>query len=210
MTLPSLEKAEQLLLDAESRNPGPWVQHSRNTALAAKLISEYHPSLDPHRSNILGLLHDIGRREGVTHMRHIIDGYKFLSGLGYEAAARISLTHSFPIADIDVYFGEKDCGLNDIDFLISFLSDVHFNEYDRLIQLCDAVSLPSGFCLMEKRLVDVVLRLGINDLTIKGWKARFQIINEFESVLGRSIYSILPGIIEGTFGNSINNSVIAS
>ena len=68
-----------------------------------------------------------------------------------------------------------------------------------MIQLCDTIALPTGLCLLEKRLVDVVMRLGINKLTLQGWEARFKIKDELESELGRSIYSILPGIIEGTF-----------
>jgi HD superfamily phosphohydrolase YqeK len=181
-------------------NPGPWVQHSRNVALAAQLIAERHPRLDPETAYLLGLLHDIGRREGRYHIRHLIDGYRFLADLGYVDAARISLTHSFPIPDIRVYMGERDCTVEELNFLEEFITTVEFTEYDRLIQLCDAIAPASGFCLMEKRIVDVALRLGINELTLAGWEARFKIMAEFEAVIGASIYTILPGIIEGTFG----------
>ena len=34
---------------------------------------------------------------------------------------------------------------------------------------------------MEKRIVDVALRLGINELTLAGWEARFKIKAEFEA-----------------------------
>ena len=67
---------------------------------------------------VMGLLHDIGRREGVTSIRHIFDGY---------------------------------------------------DGYDRLIRLCDAISLPDGACIMEKRLVDVALRHGLPEFTLKKW-----------------------------------------
>ena len=77
------------------------------------------------------------------------------------------------------------------------------NEYDRLIQLCDTISMPEGFCLMEKRIVDVALRLGVNELTLAGWEARFKIKAEIEAVIGQSIYRILPGIVEGTFGENV-------
>ncbi len=66
MTIPTLTQAQTLLAEAETRNPGPWVAHSINVARAAQLIAERHPDLDPDRAYILGLLHDIGRREGVT------------------------------------------------------------------------------------------------------------------------------------------------
>ena len=206
MSTPPRDIGEQLLAEAAERNPGPWVAHSKNVALAAKLIAEHHPRLDPESAYVLGLLHDIGRREGRSHIRHLVDGYRFLSGLGYEQAARISLTHSFPTPDIRVYVGERDCSPPDLAFLEQFIAMVEFDEYDRLIQLCDAIALPEGFCLMEKRIVDVALRLGINALTLAGWEARFQIKAEIEAAIGGSIYSLLPGIIEGTFGVEITPS----
>lgn len=205
MKIPSIEEAEGYLSDAAVANPGSWVQHSRNVAMAAKLIAERIPDLDPAVSYVLGLLHDIGRREGRTNIRHLIDGYRFLSELGYEDAGRISLTHSFPIADLEAFMGERDCSPADLQFLEDFISSVEFNKYDRLIQLCDAIAPPSGCCLMEKRMVDVALRLGINEITLSGWEARFRIMTEFEDEIGQSIYSILPGIIEGTFGEKFSS-----
>lgn len=69
-----------------------------------------------------------------------------------------------------------------------------------LIQLCDALALPGGFCLIEKRLVDVALRHGTNPYTIPKWKAFLEIQREFEETIGGSIYALLPGVIENTFG----------
>jgi len=205
MTLPSLNIAENILLEAQQLNPSPWVQHSKYVAQAAKLIAERHPRLDPEAANILGLLHDIGRREGPSHIRHLIDGFRYLTGLGYEEAGRISLTHSFPIPDLRVYMGEWDCVPEDLKFLDEFVRHVQFSEYDRLIQLCDGIALPTGFCLMEKRIVDVALRYGVNEMSAKGWEARFKIKAEFEAAIGISIYRILPKIVEGTFGEDICN-----
>ena len=205
MKIPTLEFAEQMLAEAAQRNPGPWVQHSRNVALGAKLIAARHPRLDPETAYILGLLHDIGRREGPSHIRHLIDGYRYLAGMGYEDAGRISLTHSFPIADLRAYFGERDCCTEDLQFLEAYITTTQFSEYDRLIQLCDTISMPEGFCLIEKRLVDVALRYGVNEMTVKGWEARFKIKAEFESAIGQSIYRILPGIVEGTFGANLES-----
>jgi hypothetical protein len=203
MNIPSPKEAERFLAEAESANPGPWVQHSKNVALAAQLIAERHPRLDPGVGYILGLLHDIGRRAGRTHIRHLIDGYRFLSDHGYEDAARISLTHSFPIPELQVYMGEHDCNQEGLLFLEDFLASINFNEYDRLIQLCDSIAPPEGFCLMEKRMVDVAMRYGINEFTAQGWQARFEIKAEFETAIGISIYQILPGVVEGTFGSDL-------
>jgi hypothetical protein len=60
--------------------------------------------------------------------------------------------------------------------------------------------LPGGPELMEKRLLDVSLRHGFNKFTIRKWKAFFDIRAEFETVIGTSIYQLLPGVVENTFG----------
>ena len=52
---------------------------------------------------------------------------------------------------------------------------------------------------MEKRLVDVVLRYGFNDYTVEKWNAFFNIHAEFEDLLGCSIYSLLPGVVENSY-----------
>jgi hypothetical protein len=63
------------------------------------------------------------------------------------------------------------------------------------------VCLPDGFCLMEKRLLDVVLRYGFNEYTLPKWKAFFEIKAAFEREIGASIYDLLPGVVETTFKN---------
>lgn len=66
--------------------------------------------------------------------------------------------------------------------------------------LCDAVSLANGYCLMEKRLVDVALRRGTNSYSVARWRVFFDIQQEIEAAIGRSIYQVLPGVVETTFG----------
>ena len=85
-------------------------------------------------------------------------------------------------------------------FLETFLAGIEFDLYDRLIQLCDAIALPTGFCLMEKRLIDVAMRHGVNDRSIERWQAFLGIQKDFEAVIGCSIYTLLPGVVDNTFG----------
>ncbi len=203
LSIPSRAESEALLEEAEKFNPGPWVAHSLHVAEAAAAIAGCHPEMDAETAYALGCLHDIGRRAGVTGMRHALDGYQYLMSLGYEQAARISLTHSYPIknaaAGADLWDGSDE----EFQFVQGYLDQIDYDRYDRLIQLCDSLALPAGFCLMEKRLVDVVLRYGTNPLTIPKWKAYFAIRDEFEHEIGRSIYNLLPGVIENTFSSSV-------
>ena len=48
----------------------------------------------------------------------------------------------------------------------AYLSRRGMIECDRLVQLCDALCLPAGFCLMEKRPVDVAVRYGVHPHTV--------------------------------------------
>jgi hypothetical protein len=200
LLIPSLEVAQELLAEGERLNPGPWVQHSIHVAGAARAIAQHHPDLDPQAAAILGLLHDIGRRVGKTEMRHILDGYTYLHQHGYEDAAQISLTHSFPRKDARVASAKWDCSEDEYRFVVDYLSAVEYSTYDELIQLCDCLALPTGPCLLEKRLVDVVLRYGTNEFTLSKWKAYFVLKEKFDLAIGKSIYTVLPGVVENTFG----------
>lgn len=204
LKIPTLITAKHMVAEAERINPGPWVQHSENVAQAAEIIASWHPALDPSTAYILGYLHDIGRRAGVTDMRHTLDGYLYLMEQGYDDAARICLTHSFPLQDIAAGSGEWDCTSEEYALIKDYLISIEYTAYDRLIQLCDALALPTGFCLIEKRLVDVALRRGVNGLTVKKWQAYLSLQKEFEQAIGQSIYAALPGVIETTFGTQIS------
>lgn len=199
--IPSQDEAFRMMSEAEIRNPGPWVEHSRYVAQAAKLIASCHRDLDPPTAYILGYLHDIGRQEGVTDMRHVLDGYTYLHDRGFIGAAQICMTHSFPIKTIHAGSGKWDCTPEELVFIEDYLLKVEYTAYDRLIQLCDSVVSPTGYCLMEKRLVDVILRHGVNDYTMLKWKAFYEIKEEFERAIGKSIYAILPGVVANTFGD---------
>jgi len=200
MRTPDRPQAEALLREAGALNPGPWVEHSRRVAEAAQRIAAHLPPLDSANAYVLGLLHDIGRRAGVTGMRHVLDGYRYLTALGYEDAARISMTHSFPNRDIHEIFGEWDCTSEELAFIGDYLAQVAYTDYDRLIQLCDTLAMADGFVLMEKRMLDVAFRYGINAHSLPKWQTKFGIKADFERRMGRSVYALLPGIVETTFG----------
>lgn len=200
MNIPTHQQAEDYLSGADVLNPGPWVDHSIQTAQAAQRIAAAHPDLDPERAYILGLLHDIGRREGVHGMRHVVDGYNFLISEGYPDAARICMTHSYPIPDVDAGSSAWDGTPEERQLVANFLAKIEYTSYDWLIQLCDALCLPGGPVLMDKRLLDVTLRYGPNEFTTRKWQAFFDIQAEFEYAIGGSIYSLLPGVVENTFG----------
>lgn len=160
--------------------------------------------MDPESAYVVGLLHDIGRYKGLTWMRHTIDGYRFLRERGFDDAARVALSHAFVLKDVREYMGKVDCGTDEVRFIESYLRSTEYDDYDLLIQLCDAMVLPEGPCLLEKRVVDVALRNGINDLTADNWRRRLEIKDYFDSKMGRSVYFLFADtIVDVTFGGAL-------
>lgn len=191
MKVPSVVQAEKLLSEAEKLNSGLWIAHNRTAGFCARAIAEKCDNLNPEYAYVLGLLHDIGRREGVTDMKHIIDGCRFMLSKGYDDSARICLTHSFPYKNINSYNGKNDCSEEETEFIQTFLENTGYDDYDRLIQLCDAISFPDGATFLEKRLVNVVMRRGFNDYTVQKWKAFFELKEYFDNKTQTDIYKIL-------------------
>lgn len=191
--------AEQALQQAQRENPGPWADHSRYVAIACRHIAARLPHLDGEKAYFYGLLHDIGRREGVSSERHLLDGYRYCMTRGWEKAAQICITHAFMVQDISTSIGVFDMPPEDKEFMADFLQKAAYDDYDRLVQLCDALALPTGFCLLEKRFVDVAVRYGVGPATVQRWKAVFAIKEAFEKQMGCSIYDCLPGVKENTF-----------
>ncbi len=157
---PTRENAERILEEAGKLNNGAWISHSRVAARCAEAIALKCGDLDSEKAYVLGLLHDIGRRFGVSHFRHVYDGYTYLTKLGYPAAAKICLTHSFPNRDIKDYIGNIDVSEEQYEYIKDMLSNVRYDDYDRLIQLCDAISMPFGAVSVEQRMNDVKGRYG--------------------------------------------------
>lgn len=195
----NLQTAEEALAYAESQNPGPWVAHSRYVAMACRNIAAGCEDMDAERAYLYGLLHDIGRYAGVTSERHLIDGYRFCQSRGWDKAAQICITHAYMIQDIETSIGTFDMPAADREFIRTFLAEVRYDDYDRLVQLSDALALPSGFCLLEKRFVDVALRYGIHPHTADRWKKTLEIKTHFDDKTGGSVYRLLPGVTENTF-----------
>ena len=197
----TVEQASFELKTAVQMNPGKWEQHSLVSADNARRIAEHVPGMDPEKAYIMGLLHDIGRRAGVTGMLHLIDGYDYMMSLNQPEIAVICLTHSFAAKNIEYFEGKHDCTAEQKAFIRDFLDHHEYDDYDKLIQLCDAVSLPEGACLMEKRFMDVALRYGVRDYTPQRWRAYLELKKHFDALCGCDIYTLLPNVFENSMTN---------
>ena len=135
------QTAEIELERAARLNPGKWAEHSRFVALACKNIAAQCQDLSPDQAYCFGLLHDIGRYAGVTSEKHLIDGYRFCMERGWEKAAQICISHAFMIQDIKTSIGIFDISHEEYLFMEDFIKNAVYDDYDRLVQLCDALAL---------------------------------------------------------------------
>ncbi|MFF2752895.1 HD domain-containing protein [Psychrobacillus sp. NPDC058041] len=194
--------ARELLETANQLNPGPWYKHSLNVANAAEYIviemTKKGLHLDCDIAYNAGILHDIGRYKGFTKsVIHSYDGYKFMDELGYQGNAIVCVTHSFPNENKDIetaadwtivppYMKEK---------LVEVLKvNSNYDWYNKVITLCDALADENGFTTLEKRFISVGLRHGTDSNTAIRWKGFYEIKEEIEILIGKSIYELLPGI----------------
>lgn len=81
----------------------------------------------------------------------------------------------------------------------NFINKTEYDDYDKLIQLCDALSLPSGACIIEKRIVDVALRIGLPDFTLIKWRGFLSLKKYFDEKCGCNIYDLLPNVMENSY-----------
>ena len=192
--LPSRAEAEELLIWGNEQNPGPWIDHCRTVGRAAEAIA-HKSGLDTERAYVSGLLHDIGYHEyrnGKGKRTHIYAGYEFMMKKGYKDIAGICLSHSFPYPHQNInstYDSDRIGTDEEIATITAFLSEAIYNDYDRLVQLCDALCT-TQITIMEKRFVDVTRRHGFKDFTIGKWGAFFDLKAYFDKLCGMNIYNL--------------------
>jgi len=128
--------------------------HVFNVAKIAEAIEKQtHGAIDPDTAYSLGLLHDIGRikDETVTHIPHGIEGFNYLTQIGYKDVAPICLTHNFIDKDIKksdfpTYSDELFADTKE------YLSTIEYNDYDRIIQIADLFSRGKDIMSIQQRL----------------------------------------------------------
>ncbi len=186
---PSTEEAERILQEAEGCNPGPWGDHSRCVAECAGKIAAACGDMDVDKAYVLGLLHDIGRKFGTRHLGHVYDGWKYMEWMGYPGVGRICLTHSFACHSLDLYIGKFDILPEQEAEVRKALGGLEYDDYDRLIQLCDAIGTAEGVAAMEDRMQDIRRRYGTYPQ--EKWNQNLALRDYFERRTGEDIYSLL-------------------
>ena len=187
--IPSREEAERLVREAEAINPGPWGDHCRVAAHCAECIAAKCEGMDSDKAYVVGLLHDIGRRFGGRHLGHVADGYSYMMSLGYDEVARICLTHSFNNQSMDGYIGKIDTTEEELKLIQTELAKIRMDDYDRLIQLCDALAGAEGVLDIEERMGDVKRRYGY--YPEDKWNINLELKRYFEDKMQADLYVVV-------------------
>lgn len=176
-----------------------WKQHSYLVAQGAACIAARLSGGDAEKAFALGLLHDIGKARDYRGKKHALEGYRLLMEQGYSAAAYAALTHDFPVKAFDIHRQEALLTDEEVEFVVSVLDPYDYTLFDRIVQVCDAISMPQGFVLMEKRMMTAVLRYGLSESMKQIIHAAYKNMAFIEERLGCSVYAVLPQVIENTF-----------
>ena len=187
--IPSREEAERIIKEAEAINPGPWGDHCRVAAHCAERIAARCEGMNPDKAYVVGLLHDIGRRFGGRHLGHVADGFSYMMSLGYDEVARICLTHSFNNQSMDGYIGKIDTTEEELALIQTELAKIRMDDYDRLIQLCDALAGAEGVLDMEERMGDVKRRYGY--YPEDKWNINLELKKLFEDKMQADLYVVV-------------------
>ena len=185
---PERSIAENILLEAERLNPGPWVNHSRYVARCAEAIAGACDDMDGSKAYVLGLLHDVGRRAGIGQLMHVYYGWKYMLELEYPAVAKVCLTHSY-----NTHRMEDDMAVCDITEgqrkeLAIALSESVYDDYDLLIQLCDSISTAEGVVNICERMTDIKMRYG--SYPQAKWDKNLELLEYFNQKACEDIYRL--------------------
>ena len=180
----------------KGRDPSTWFMyhnHVYGVANVSKLIASRLDGISPERAFVLGLLHDVGRITERHEQRfHGVLGYEYLKDIDKEAA-RISMTHMFPLSYIDDYecveksfFGKKE----DYDFVKQFLQDNPINQTDKIVQISDALANAYGVVTIQERNEEYMKRhkCSISEKILNNMCA---LKTQFDDLLGADLYDLM-------------------
>ena len=189
-----VEDAKELLEEANKMNPGGWYEHSLVVGKVAHKLAKALGE-DAEKAEAFGYIHDVGRRVGRCNLKHVYEGYKYLSSLGYEDAARICLTHSFFENKVEGVIGTWDVKEEKKEFVKKYIENTEFDIYDKIIQMSDCIALSTGVTTLERRMTDVFFRYGFNEYTEYNFRIRLELQDNLEEKLGYPIYRLFKNEI---------------
>lgn len=188
--IPNKDKIISYLDQGYNKNPGKWVLHLWVLGHTSKNMAP-ELGLDPDLALACGALHDIGKSEGAKNASHFLRGYKILRSDSYFFPARIALTHSFQIKNVDAYVGDWNVSKEEKEFVRDFLKYNEYNDYDLLIQLLDGL-IKTEYLGIEKRSEKVRKKHGDNPYFEDRINRLYELEEYFQNRLEKPIKDYIP------------------
>ena len=188
--IPNKDKIVSYLEEGYKNNPGKWVLHLWIIGKTAQNMAE-ELGLDPDIAFACGALHDIGKSTGAKNAKHFYEGYKILRSDSYFFPARIALTHSFQIKNVDAYVGEWNIAADKKSFVADFLKYNEYTEYDLLIQYLDGI-IKTEYLGIEKRAEKTAKKHGTNPYFDQRKQRLYELEKYFTSRLAKPVEKYLP------------------
>lgn len=169
-----------------------YIYHTNGVGDAAYKIAK-HCGLNPERSYIFGLLHDYGKiqNEKTTGIAHFIVGYETMMSKGWDDVARICITHSFPCQNIN-FKNYSQYQIKDLQKAQDIISSLQYDDYDRLIQLCDMFFEGNNIVSIHNRISGICQRYNLNQEQAQGLEeSAMQNKKYFNDKYGCDVYNLL-------------------
>lgn len=169
-----------------------YIYHTNGVAVSAQKIAD-KCGLNPEKAYIIGILHDYGKiqNEKATNYPHFLLGYDKMTELGYFDVAKVCLTHSFPIKDFD-FNNYIAYSKENLSVVKNLLKDIEYDDYDRLIQLCDILFEGINTVRYEYRILQIQQRYKLTADQTKGLEIGAKQNKEyFDKKCGCDIYKLL-------------------
>ncbi len=186
------ESLSSITETAPEQNQIEYIYHTTGVADSAYKIAQ-KCNLNPYKAYVLGLLHDYGKiqNEKVTGKAHFIVGYDKMIKEGFIDVAKICLSHSFPIKDF-LFSDYISYNIEDLTAAKTILSTQDYDDYDRLIQLCDMFFEGMYKVSYETRIEGICKRYNLKEEHVRSIK-KGAIINKeyFDNLCGCNIYDLL-------------------
>lgn len=204
MTMPSIKQALDLydngLAKMKEEQPKFYFYQGRSfkshcslVACCAEIISSRIADIDGQKAYMMGLLHDYGKMvEDADNINrfHGLTGYEAMNELGYDELAKTCLTHTFVNKDFKV--AEFNYPQKDLQRVKKLLSKMEYDDYDRLIQLCDLLVLGFDFKNIKERMIFVKNKYHLNTIIIKNkYREALRLKRYFDEKCGCDIYRLL-------------------
>ena len=93
---------------------------------------------------------------------------------------------------VSKYIGKFDITEEETEELRLALAAMKFDEYDKLIQLCDSLAAAEGVVDMKERMEDIRRRYG--QYPQSKWDKNMELKTYFEQKAGKDIYTVVGGI----------------